>query len=121
MTPTQRTLAAYRKAGWTAEVVERWNAHARIRQDLLGCIDIVALSPGRTLGIQATSGTNVAARLTKSLALPKLREWLRAGNYFVVVGWRKAGPRGRRKTWQMRSVRVYLLGDKLMTEEEGCI
>jgi hypothetical protein len=46
MSPTQRTLAECRKRGWVCQVVEKWNPHARIRQDLFGCIDIVALVPG---------------------------------------------------------------------------
>ena len=49
MTPTQRTLAECRRRGWTAAVVEKWNPHARIRQDLFGCIDILAVTPP-TLG-----------------------------------------------------------------------
>lgn len=43
--PTQRTLAECRKRGYTAQVVEKWNPHARIRQDLFGVIDIVAITP----------------------------------------------------------------------------
>ncbi len=43
--PTSRSLAECRKRGWTAQVVEHWNPHAHIRQDLFGVIDIVALIP----------------------------------------------------------------------------
>ena len=65
MSPTQRTLAECKRRGWIAQVVERWNAHARIRQDLFGFIDVLALDGKRTYGIQATSATNVASRLHK--------------------------------------------------------
>jgi hypothetical protein len=43
--PTQRSLAECRKRGLTVQVVERWNSHARVRVDLFGVIDLVALIP----------------------------------------------------------------------------
>jgi len=100
--PTQRTLAALRADGWVAQVVEHWNAFARIRQDLWGCIDVLAMREGRILGVQATSGTNVQARMKKSMAEPRLKIWLSAGGEFEVWGWRKVGKKGKRKTWQVR-------------------
>ena len=33
-----------------------------------------------------------------------LREWLLAGARFEIWGWRLAGPRGERKTYQLRRV-----------------
>ena len=39
-TPTARSLNRLRADGWLAQVVERWNAHAMIRQDLFGFIDV---------------------------------------------------------------------------------
>ncbi|MGH7179705.1 MAG: hypothetical protein ACREJC_20180 [Tepidisphaeraceae bacterium] len=104
--PTQRTLAGCRSLGWQAAVVEKWNPHAYIRQDLFGCIDILCLLPtcGGVTGIQATTGTNVAARCAKIEANPLMVRWLRAGNRLFVVGWRKVGERGKRKTWQARWV-----------------
>jgi hypothetical protein len=36
VTPTQRSLAYLRAEGWQVAIVERWNPHARIRQDLFG-------------------------------------------------------------------------------------
>ena len=101
--PTQRTLARLREDGWTAQVVERWNPHARIRQDLFGVIDIVAIKPGLPiLGIQACAGASHAARRTKALAEPRLLTWLAAGGKFEVWSWAKRGPRGERKVWTLR-------------------
>ena len=37
--PTTLTLKHLREQGYTAEVVERWNPHARIRQDLFGIVE----------------------------------------------------------------------------------
>lgn len=110
--PTQRTLAECRKLGWVAQVVEKWNPHARIRQDLFGCIDIVAVTPkddrmfGRTIGIQACAGSSSAARVKKAMAEPRLKAWLDAGNFFEVWAWRKVGPRGKRKVWEVRITQV---------------
>jgi len=87
--PTQRSLAHLREQGYTAAVVERWNSHARIRQDLFGFIDILALRDGETLGVQATSGSNVSARVAK-IAEHELVGAVRAAGWRVEVhGWRK--------------------------------
>lgn len=103
VSPTQRTLAYCRKRGMPAAVVERWNPHARIRQDLFGFIDVVVLRGDRVLGVQATSGGNVAARVTKAREQPAFADWLACAD-FEVWGWRKVGPRGKRKLWKLRRV-----------------
>jgi hypothetical protein len=100
--PTTRSLALVRQSGGIAAVVEKWNPHARIRQDLFGIIDIVAVCGGVTTGIQATSSGNVASRVKKlnaSDALPWLRQ---AGWKIVVHGWSK-NSKGR---WQYREVQI---------------
>lgn len=96
MSPTERSLEHMRRLGFTAQVVERWIPQARRRIDLFGVIDLVCLKPGQIIGVQTTSGGNLAARRTKSMAEPRLREWLSAGARYELHGWRKAGPR---KTW----------------------
>lgn len=105
--PTQRTLAECRKRGWLAQVVERWNPYARIRQDLFGFGDVIALDrcPGALL-IQATSGANAAARLAKIQEKDEARQWLEAGNRIAVWAWAKRGARGKRKLWTLREVEV---------------
>jgi len=88
LTPTQRTLAYLREEGYTCAIVERWNPHARIRQDLFGFIDILAIKKDETLAVQCTS-TGVAERVKKiqqSEYLSKVRE---AGWKIYVIGWRK--------------------------------
>lgn len=103
MTPTQRSLAYLRKNGYTVAITERWNAHAGIRQDLFGCIDLIALRGDETLGVQTTSGPNVAARVRKiadNEHLPALRA---AGWTLHVHGWSK--PKGSR-FWMLRTVDV---------------
>jgi hypothetical protein len=99
VSPTQRTLAHLRKDGWRVQVVEHWNHFARRRIDLFGVIDLVAVRPGETLGVQATSGANVSARVSKSRESEGLRAWLEAGNTFRVFGWRKLTRGQKRPTW----------------------
>ncbi len=98
--PTQRTLQYLRKAGYPlVQVVEKWNPHARVRQDLFGILDVLAVGPQGVIGVQCTSAANVAGRLTKlraSAALPVLKG---AGVAVYVHGWRKRKPSGR---WALR-------------------
>lgn len=117
MSPTQRSLAWLRERPGTAQVVEKWNPHAMVRQDLFGVIDILSISPGMILGVQACAGASVSARVKKALAEPRLREWLDAGGLFVVHGWRKVGPRGKRKAWSLRMVWIKVKDGAMVTEE----
>ena len=107
MSPTQRSLKALRERGYTAAVTEHWNAYSKVRQDLFGFIDILAISGDITLAVQTTSSTNVAARVAKILANPKAKAWCDTLNRQLVVhGWSKKGPRGKRKLWECREVTV---------------
>ena len=88
MTPTQRSLKYLRAEGYTVAIVETWNNWARIRQDLFGFIDLLALKKDETLAVQVTA-SGVSSRLKKiaeSPLLPKVRE---AGWKIHVHGWRK--------------------------------
>jgi carbonic anhydrase len=92
--PTQRSLAALRLLGYEAAVVEKWNPHAKIRQDMFGFVDIVAIRENETLAVQATSGTNVSSRVDKITDSPLLAVVRKAGWRVEVHGWRK-GSNGR--------------------------
>lgn len=107
--PTARTLEWARKQGWKPDVVERWLPRAKVRKDLFGFIDIVALDGQYGVhGIQATSSDNITHRQEKLLELPLVLAWLDAGNRLSIVGWAKRGPRGARKLWTPRQVAVRL-------------
>lgn len=111
MSPTQRTLKKLRDDGWTAAITEHWNSYAKIRQDLFGFIDVLAFKDEFTLAVQTTSGSNVSARLDKIKALPAAKAWA-CGSIFrqiTIHGWRKVGPRGKRKVWECREVPVEFL------------
>lgn len=63
--PTQKSLAYLRREGYTCAIVEKWNAHLKIRQDLFGFIDILAIGPLGTLAVQSTSKSNFSSRWNK--------------------------------------------------------
>ena len=91
--PTQRSLKHLREQGYTVAIVEHWNAFARLRQDLFGFIDLLALRDGETLAVQTTS-TDVAKRVHKITDSPHLAAVRKAGWGVHVHGWRK-GANGR--------------------------
>lgn len=108
ISPTRRTLAELRKRGATAQVVEHWNPHAKVRQDLFGVIDLVVIrsalhgqTPG-IVGIQACAGASHAARRDKILAEPRARQWVEAGGQLELWSWAQRGDRGKAKRWTLR-------------------
>jgi hypothetical protein len=104
--PTARTLAKLREEGWTAQVVEKWNQFAMKRIDLLGFIDIIAIKLDHpVLGVQATTGDHVADHIRKIESIEASMLW-RSVAALEVWGWRKVGPRGTRKVWECRRVRL---------------
>lgn len=70
-------------------MVEKWNPFAKIRQDLFGWIDIVAVGQGHILGVQTTTAPNMSARLKKAKGNEALRKWLRGGGVLIIHGWKK--------------------------------
>lgn len=121
MSPTQRTLKHCRDCGYLAEVVERWNPHAKVRHDLIGCIDVLVIGECRTLGIQACAGASHNARLEKALAEPRLVQWLRANREFEVWSWQKRGAAGKRKLWSLRQTAVRLVDDKPVAQTSDLV
>ena len=107
MSPTARTLRECRRRGWIAQVVEQTVPKTFIKRDFLGVIDVIAITPDGILGIQCTSGTNHAARVSKALEEPRLIAWLKAGGKFAVWSWSKTGARGQRKLWTLREEELF--------------
>lgn len=101
MSPTQRTLAHLRKEGYLCQIVEHWNPYSHTRQDLFGFIDILAIKPNVILGVQATSTSNLSARVKKIRSTPASEVWLASGGLIKVMCWSKKGPRGKRKLWTL--------------------
>lgn len=101
--PTKRTLDMCRRQGWTVQVVERWNAFAKIRQDLFGFVDLVAMDGTNIIAIQSTSSANMAARITKIKAEPRALTWLQSGGRLFVHGWVQRANR----RWECRETELF--------------
>jgi hypothetical protein len=88
--PTQRTLARLKSEDYElVAITERWNPFARIRQDLFGIIDILAIKDGDTIALQVTSYSNIGARVKKITESPALAPLRKAGWTILVEGWHK--------------------------------
>lgn len=123
--PTQRSLEHLRKLGWTVCIVEKFlPARGSMKfprridafgfGDLLACRSvqgedtdgIYPVHEGQIALVQTTgspsSGGWFAQHRAKILALPEFQKWKEAGGIVLLHGWGKKGPRGKRKTWQLR-------------------
>lgn len=97
LTPTQLTLRNLRERGYLAAVVEKWNPHARIRQDLFGFIDVIGVKRDETIGVQATSFANRTSRMRKMAEHENIGPVREAGWTLEVHGWRKI-----KNKWEVR-------------------
>ena len=95
--PTQRSVALLREQGYMVDIVEHFNAYAKVRKDMFGWADLVALHPLKrgVLAVQTTTGSNVAARVTKASEMASFKLWIAAGNPVEFHGWRKILKEGR--------------------------
>lgn len=89
ISPTQRSLQHLRSRGYLVAVTEHWNPFAKVRQDLYGFVDVLALHDGKTLAIQTTSASNFSSRKKKILEHENLPMLIAAGWQVVIHGWRK--------------------------------
>ena len=89
MTPTQRSIAYLKGEGYAVAIVEHWNHFARIRQDLFGFIDLLAIRKGETLAVQVTA-SGVSARLKKIMDHPNPPFVRDCGWRIEIHGWRKS-------------------------------
>ena len=86
--PTQRSLEYLREQGYHCAIVEKWNPWTKVRQDLWGWCDILAIRKGEVLAVQVTS-TGVAERIKKIQESPTVALVRDAGIRIEVHGWRK--------------------------------
>jgi len=102
-----------RKRGYTVAVVERWNPHAKIRQDLFGFIDVMAFNGDEILAIQGTNPKDYAGHRAALIEdhTGRIRAWLESGGKLMLVAWRKLAKRNRtnpRQEWYPRFERITL-------------
>lgn len=99
MSNTSRSKKLLESRGYTVAIVERWNPHARIRQDLYGFIDLLGVKPDKTLAVQTTSRDHISSRRAKILESDKYYPVKSAGWNIEVHGWYKVG-----RLWQVKIV-----------------
>ena len=87
--PTQLSRKRLKETGWTSEITEHWNSFAKIRQDLFGFGDILAMRPPTALIIQTTTQSHVAERRAKIQKIPEALMALACGILVEVWGWEK--------------------------------
>ena len=91
--------------------VEHWNQFARKRQDLFGFADLVWLSmstdmeDGQIVAVQVVN-THLPEHIEKINQNAAAQAWMAAGGGIVIHNWKKAGPRGKRKTWKLQEIEV---------------
>lgn len=70
------------------------------REDLFGILDIIAIGPGISLGVQVTSAGSKSAHKKKLLEHENTRKVLESGWVIELHTWRKV-PRGRAVRWEL--------------------
>lgn len=102
--PTQRSLKKLREEFPFVAVVEKWNPHARVRQDLFGFADIIAMDGKYTVLVQTTSASNMAARRKKILENHAAFLWVNEDRCRKILlhGWKK----NKSKRWELKEEEV---------------
>lgn len=95
MSPTKLTAKKLREDGVVYDIAEYWQAHAKIRKDLFGFADVVALNGG-IVAIQCTTRKNMSMRRNKILASAKAAAWMCSGGQIEIWGWDQPGGKGKR-------------------------
>ncbi len=70
-------------------ITEKWNPFAKIRQDLFGFADLLAIKPGEILAVQTTTAGHFADHRRKIITEPRHQSWLQAGGKIQLHGWNK--------------------------------
>lgn len=82
------------KLGWTCQIVEKWNAFAKVRQDCFGFGDILAIHRRQGIAlVQTTTWGNFNARKEKIGATIYHLQWKEAGGKILLHGWGDKGLR----------------------------
>lgn len=84
------TMAWLRDRGWTVGKTEQWNPHVRIRQDLFGFIDAIAVKEGevRAIATQSCSLNRNADHIRKIRGSTSFLT-VQCAMYVCVFAWRK--------------------------------
>ena len=98
--PTELSLKYFRDKDFIIAPVEKKVPHSFISQDAFGFGDLLVAKPGWGVAlIQVTDMSHLAHREKKVREIPELWVWLRSNGRFILQGWAKRGPRGKKKVW----------------------
>jgi len=119
MTPMARTHAFLRERAMLIAKTEYWKHYAKVRVDLWGFIDTIALDPApgavsRVLAIQSTTHDHHSHRVAKILEHKNTLTVLRHVEV-EVWSWGKQGPRGKPKTWTLRRTGFSFRGKRIIS------
>jgi len=89
ISPTQLSLKKLKDEGYLVAITEHWNPFARIRQDMFGFCDIMAIRDKEILFVQTTSATNANARIKKIANCEHVGIIRKSGIMIHVHGWHK--------------------------------
>ena len=99
--PTQLSLKKLRAEGYLVVITEKWNVFCKIRQDMWGWCDLLAIKENEVLAVQTTSYTNISARVQKITNSDTLGMVRKSNIKVNVHGWRKVGSRWECKVIDM--------------------
>jgi len=102
ISPTQLSLRKLREEGYFVAITEHWNSFARIRQDLYGFIDLLAIKDGKILAVQTTTKVNANARVRKISELEHIGIIRECGWTIHVHGWFK----NKSNRWECKIIDV---------------
>ncbi len=100
MTTKQRSKVLMESEGYHVENVEHYSVFSKRFHDLFGFADLLCIhkETGDQILVQATSRSNVSARINKIIAHENLPIVRKAGYGIQVHGW----DRKKDKTWRVR-------------------
>ena len=87
--PLTRSKKALEKDGYHVEKTEHFNSWAKVRIDLWGFCDLLAIRENEILAVQTTSASNMSARVKKILGHDNYAKVKAAGIKVRVDGWKK--------------------------------
>lgn len=113
MRARERSMRYLRSIGMRVGCTEYWNPHVKIRQDLFGFIDLIALSmstdhlDGQICAIQVVN-THLPEHIAKIKSSDAARNWIACGGGIEVHNWKHVckNGRGTRKVWKLERIEV---------------
>lgn len=76
--------------GYEVGLVERFNWITKRRNDLFGCIDMIAIRSGfSVLGIQNCAFARLQDHVRKCTVEPRIKTWILTGSRFLILAWDK--------------------------------